>query len=57
MENIVNLITRMFRMETVWRHRGEGYFSRRFYGKVCLEIVWNFHGEIMVNQITRAVPI
>ena len=30
-------------METVWR----------FYGKIGLEIVWHFHGESMVNQITR----
>ena len=52
----MNLITRMFNLETVWRQCGEGYFLWRFHDKVCLEIVWGFHGENMVNQITPGPP-
>ena len=55
-ENKVNLITRMVSMVIVWRQREEWYFLLRFYGKISLEIVWGFHGENMVNQITRLSP-
>ena len=35
--------------------RGQ-YFLWRFYSKISLGIVWAFHGENMVNQITRQYP-
>ena len=38
-------------METVWRV----IFLWRFYSNINLEIVWGFHGENMVNLITRIV--
>ena len=50
---MVNLIARMVSMEIVWRQCEECYFLWRFYGKISLEIVLGFHGENMVNQITR----
>ena len=28
-------------------------FYKKIYGKISLEIVWDFYGEIVVNQITR----
>ena len=40
-------------METVWRV----IFLWRFYGKISLEIVWSFHGENVVNLITRMVSM
>ena len=36
-------------MQTVWRV----ILLWRFYGKVSLDIVRDFHGVNMVNQITR----
>ena len=36
----------MVGMELLWR----------FYGKINLEIVWGFHGQNMVDQITRQSP-
>ena len=39
-------------MDTVWRV----ILLWRFCGKICLEIVWGFHGENMVNPITRQSP-
>ena len=36
---MVNLITRMVRMEIVWRQYGECYFLWRFDGKISLEVV------------------
>ena len=50
---MVNLVTRMVSMETVWTQCGESYFQRRFYGKISLEIVYGFHAEDAVNQIIR----
>ena len=44
-------------METVWRLYGDSVesdtFLWRFCGKISLEIVWGFHVENIVNQITR----
>ena len=38
-------------METVWKV----ILLWRFYGKVSVEIIEGFHGENMVNLITRMV--
>ena len=46
----------MVSMEIVWRQCGE-IFLWRFYGKISLKIVWGFHGEHMVNLITRMVSM
>ena len=39
-------------METKWKV----ILSWRFYGKISLEIVWEFLGENMVHKITRQSP-
>ena len=50
---MVNLITRIVSVETVWRQSREWYFLWRFYGKFNVDIVWGFNGENVVSQITR----
>ena len=47
----------MVSMEIVWRQCGEWYFLWRFYGKISLEIFWGFHGENVINLITRMVSM
>ena len=55
-EKHVNLITRMVKMEIVWRQCGVNLESDTLYGdfyvKISLEIVWGFHEENMVNRNT-----
>ena len=49
---MVNQITRMVSMETMWRLITLG----GCHGKISLEIAWGFHGENTVNQISRRSP-
>ena len=53
---MLNLLTRIVTMETVWRQGGESYFLWGFYGKISPQIVCSFYGENMVSQITRQSP-
>ena len=46
---MVNLITTMVNMEKV----GKEILFMEVYFKISLETVWSFHGENMINQITR----
>ena len=39
-------------MEIVWRV----IHFMKIYEKISPEIIWGFHGENMVNQITRQSP-
>ena len=54
---MVNLITRMVSMATVWRLYGDNVesdiFHEVFLSKISLEFVWGCHTENMADQITR----